>query len=176
MNDSDLQELLDKVVAGRLTPEEEQRWNRLLAQRPELEEELALAEAIRALPSPPPVSSNFTSLVMQEIRRAEASEKRAARPLWPRLIRLAAAAVVLALGAFTFVQHQEVKQAQQAADILSANIKAAQALAATVKAVKNTPDAETENALSVFRDFEAIRQLPPNTPGVDDGFLSAFNK
>ena len=173
MNDSDLQELLDKVVAERLTPEEKRRWDALLAERPELEEELALAEALRALRPPPSVSSNFTSLVMQEIRRTESKQsiRRPSWLRWPGLIRIAAtgAAVIIAV-TFTVVRQQEAKEARQAAETIAASFQA------VTRSPQAQAEAEAENALAVFRDFEAIRQLPPNTPGVDDSFLSALGK
>jgi anti-sigma factor RsiW len=169
MNDADLQELLDKVMAGRLSPDEKRRWNALLAERPELEEEVALAEALRILPGPPPVSSNFTSLVMQEVRRTQMESTRPERRPWfplLRLLRVGATVAVATVLVFTVVQRREGKQAREAAETI----------AASVQAVTYSPDAETENALAVFRDFEAIRQLPPNTPGLDDKFLSALAK
>jgi hypothetical protein len=81
MNEADLQELIDKAVAGRLSREEEQRWNALLVERPELEDEIALGEALQALPKPPAVASNFSALVMQEIRRGETTERK--KPRFP---------------------------------------------------------------------------------------------
>jgi len=176
MNDADLQELLDKVVAGRLSPEEERRWNALMAERPELEDEVALGEALRALPAPPAVSSNFTSLVMQEVRQTATESARPVKSWWrlPRLVGFGATAAIAALIVFNVVQRREVEQAQ-IEEAKHAEAAAAR-IAARVRAVTSSPEAEAENMLDVFRDFEAIRQLPPNTPGLDEAFLSALAK
>jgi hypothetical protein len=172
MNEAEVQELIDKVVAGRLTREEQQRWSALLAQRPELEEEAALGNALRALPQPPAVSSNFTSLVMQEIQRSEPrSQSWWERFRLPRLARIGALGTAMVLVAFTLIQkhnrelERQFAQAEEAAQTV-----------ATAQAVTHWRGVETENALEVFQNFEAIRQLPPNTPGVDTALLGALAK
>src|SRR4051794_38306371 len=108
MKNPEFDELIDKAMAGRLAPEEETRWRRLLAKHPELEEEMALGRALTAMPPPPHVSSNFTSRVLQEINR----EKRASRFFWedwfrfPRLARLAGTAVVICGVGIGAIHHQ----------------------------------------------------------------------
>ena len=166
MNDAELQELLDKMVAGRLSSQDEQRWSALLTQRPELEEEVALAEALRVLPKPPSVSSNFSSLVLQEVRRTKVGRNRSHTGGWlflSRFLKLGATAAVVVLLAFSVSQRREVSQSRDAVETI----------ASSVQAITHSPEVEAENTLAVFRDFEAIRQLP-NTPGLDDRFLSAL--
>src|SRR5690348_16953354 len=117
MKNFDENELIDKAMAGRLNAEEQRLWEALLAERPELEAEWQIGHALRALPKPPAVSSNFTALVLQEINRA-APERRAGWSFawlrWPRLVRLAGVAVV-ALGIGVQVAHQRKMEKQQVA-------------------------------------------------------------
>lgn len=167
MNDSDLQDLMDKAMAGRLSPEEEQRWSALLAQRPELEEEIALGDALQALPKPPSVSSNFTALVMREIQRDNITDR--SKPWfswlrWPTLARITATAVV-ALGIALTVQHQREAQRTEVA---------AQTIANGVKIVAPSISTQPESVLTVLKDFEAIRRLP--APPVDENLLAALSE
>src|SRR5690348_16115775 len=108
MKNFDENELIDKAMAGRLNAEEQRLWEALLAERPDLEAELKIGRALRAMPKPPAVSSNFTSLVLQEINRA-APERRSSWNFdwlsWPRLVRLGGVAII-ALGIGVQVAHQ----------------------------------------------------------------------
>jgi anti-sigma factor RsiW len=170
MNEENVQELIDKVVAGRLLPEEEQRWNALLAERPELEEEVALAESLRALPAPPQVSTNFTALVMQQIARPKVKREAASPWLqwfrWPRFSRIAATAVVLLGINFAVIQHRKAANAEQAAQII----------ANSVQAITPAPEVEIESVITVFKDFEAISRLPASSSKVDYTLLAALQK
>src|ERR1700759_4843092 len=87
MSDAEFNELIDKAMAGRLTPEEEFRWNALLAERPDLEENVAVGRALGALPAPPAVSSTFTALVLDGIRQDERRGERSETPSWWSLPR-----------------------------------------------------------------------------------------
>src|SRR6185436_21164929 len=90
-------ELIDKAMAGRLNAEEQRLWEALLAERPELEAELEIGRALRSMPKPPAVSSNFTGLVLQEINKP-ARERSSGWGVnwlsWPRLVRAAGVGVV----------------------------------------------------------------------------------
>ena len=166
MKNSDIEELIDKVMAGRLTPEEEQRWAALVLKQPDLEENLALGQALRSLPPPPQVSSNFTSRVLQELNRParpERTEGWVSWLRWPGFARLTGAAAVLAVG-FVVLQHQRHEQME----------KTVRTFAGVVSAVApNQPQAQPEAVVSVLKDFEAIRRLPDSAP-VDYGLLAAL--
>jgi anti-sigma factor RsiW len=167
MNEPDLQELIDKAATGRLSGEEEKRWSALLAERPELEEELALAEALQALPAPPPVSSNFTALVMQELRRIEsapAESSRRSRFQWPRFARLTATAAIVFGIAITLRHQREIQRAEMAAQTISDGVKV------ITPALEIAP----ESLVTVFQDFDAIRRLPAMP--VDEKLLAALRE
>src|ERR1041385_389507 len=115
MKNFDENELIDKAMAGRLNAEEQRLWAALLAERPELEAESQIGRALRAMPKPPAVSSNFTSLVLQEINRTAPQPSSGWKfnwLSWPRLVRAAGVAVV-ALGIGLQVTHQRTVEKQQ---------------------------------------------------------------
>ncbi len=165
MKNSDFEELIDKAMAGRLSPEEQRRWEVLLAARPELEEDAAVGVALRAMPPPPRVSSNFTALVLQEINR----ETHATQFFWvqwfrwPRLARFAGTAVV-AFGLSFAVLHHERQQDEMANTVRT--------FASAVSAVSaGQKDVQPEAIVTVLKDFDAIRQLPDS---VDYGLMAAL--
>src|SRR3954467_4500849 len=108
MKNFDENELIDKAMAGRLNAEEQRLWAALVVERPELEAELEIGRALRAMPKPPAVASNFTALVMQEINRPGAERGRNWNFNWlgwPRLMRAAGVAVI-AIGIGVQITHQ----------------------------------------------------------------------
>jgi len=168
MKNPDIEELIDKVMAGRLTAEEERRWAALVLQQPDLEENMALGEALRNLSPPPEVSSNFTSRVLEELNRPARTD-RADGWLewlrWPGFARLTGAAAVLAVG-FIVLQNQHQRREQMD--------KTVRTFAGVVSAVApNQPSAQPEAVVAVLKDFEAIRRLPDSAP-VDYGLLAAL--
>jgi hypothetical protein len=177
MNDGDFSELIDKAMAGRLTPGEEIRWRALLAERPELEEDLAVGRALQALPPPPPVSSNFTALVLRQIRHDERATARGAErgnahrwfhwPGWARVVAMAAVAAVLAFAGLQF--HQ-----QQLRDEHDVTI-AARTFVGEINKVAETHEAPAPEAVvAVFKDFNAIRNLSESSEAVDYDLLKAL--
>jgi hypothetical protein len=166
MKNVDIEELIDKAMAGRLSAEEEARWVALVAERPDLAENLALANALRRLPPPPRVSSNFTALVLQQLNQPHAPVYENPWVAWLRwrgFAKLTGAAAVFAVG-FMALQHQ--RQAQME--------KTVRTFAGLVSAVApNQTQIQSEGAVSVLKDFEAIRQLP-DAAAVDYGLLAAL--
>jgi hypothetical protein len=170
MNDADFSELIDKAMAGKLTPEEEVRWNGLLAERPELEEDLAVGRALQALPPPPRVSSNFTALVLQQIQREKrAGERRdSTKPRgwfrWPGFARISAIAAVTLVLAVAGLQLRQEHELQAAAQTFAGGMS-------KVSETRNAPEA----VVAVFKDFAAIRNLSEQSEAVDYKLLAALS-
>src|SRR5690348_7085217 len=131
-----------------LTPDEESILRDWLTKHPEAqadwENETALNEALRRLPDAP-LSSNFTSRVLQGIEREQAAEMRRSRRgrmvWWRRLAwRFGLAGIIGAAGFFSLEQYYAAH--------LRAEVR--QSIVA-VSAVSSLPSAE------VLEDFEAIR-------------------
>jgi anti-sigma factor RsiW len=172
MNDAELSELMDKAMAGRLTAEEQTRWNALLAKRPELDEDVAVGIALQALPEAPAISSNFTARVLEEIRREErADERREPRGFlgwlrWPKLARasaFAALAVALSFAGLEIRERQEVKAA-------------AKTFVGGVNRVAESRNGRPDAVVAVFQDFEAIRNLSESSDAVDYKLLTALGQ
>ena len=162
MNDVRKDELIRLSLQRDLTPEEESRLEALLASTPDTrtqwEEERALSRALQSLPDVP-VSSNFTSRVLQAVDAEEARDNRRSiiRP-WFRsfLPRLSWAAVVVLLAFFGLQGFRGAKRAQAGKDIsfVSADL------------AKLPPE--------VLQDFDAIDQLRQASTGHDDELLIAL--
>jgi hypothetical protein len=170
MNESLYHQLREISWRRKLTPEEETRLQGLLAAHPckqaEWELELSLSEQLRHL-SDAPLSSNFTSQVMQaldaELARQESRRGRDGGHRWlqwlhkfaPRLAPVSLALVV----AITFFVHYrgDHDQQQQQARMLET--------VARVTAAGDMPSPE------LLADFELIKKLPPAT---DEDLLAAL--
>ena len=170
MKNFDENELIDKAMAGRLNAEEQRLWEALLAERPELEVELEIGRAMRAMPKPPQVSSNFTALVLQEINRI--SPERAIPSWadwfrWPRLVRWAGVAVVV-VGMNLGVAHQrKERRVAETVQSFAGGLR-------VVEAVK--PDVRPEMTVTLAQDFEAIRNLRFDANSVDNELLTALSQ
>jgi hypothetical protein len=168
MKNFDENELIDKAMAGRLSAEEQRMWETLLAERPELEAEAQIGRALRSMPKPPAVSSNFTALVLQEIQRP--APERAARwnfhwLSWPRLMRAAGVAVVV-LGIGVQVAYQRKVEKQAVAQTV-------RSFAGGMTVVAARAEAQPEQVVTLLQDFEAIRNLP-SVSDVDSTLLAAM--
>src|SRR6266853_2450136 len=144
-----------------LTAAEEADLRDWLANHPEAqadwESEAALNEALRRLPDAP-LSSNFTSRVLQAVQREEVAETRRSRRgrmVWRRRLvgRLGLAGIIGAAGFFSFEQYYAAH--------LRAQVK--QSIVAVSK-VSSLPSAE------ILENFEAIRLS--GTPAADEKLLS----
>jgi len=162
MNDVRKDELVRLSGKRELTPEEESRLEGYFAESPGAraawEEERALSRALRALPDLP-VSSNFTSRVLQEIDRDERQAERRARPwfqvLWPRL----GWATAVVLGGVLVFQHRAAKE-----DLLVSGLAR---VSQEMQQLKQLPEPE------LLQDFEVIERLSQAAPS-DDELLAAL--
>jgi anti-sigma factor RsiW len=165
MNDVRKEELIRLSMRRDLTPEEELRLEEYFAAdaqaRAAWDEERALSHAVQSLPDVP-VSSNFTSRVLQAIDLAEQREKHqhASKPWFQILLpRLTAATVAVLLVFF-------ILQQQQRATTEAERFKAVSAVSTELKRL---PLPEP----GVLQDFEAINRLRRAVPS-DDELLIAL--
>jgi anti-sigma factor RsiW len=172
MKNFDENELIDKAVAGRLNAEEQRLWAALLAERPELEAELEIGGALRGMPKPPQVSTNFTSVVLQQINRPAAESQPRGWFEWLRLPRLRLARIagvaVIVVGIGATLVHRQVEQRRVAESVRS--------FTGGISAVAAKPDVRPEVIMAVMEDFDAIRHLPMDDSYVDDGLLTALTQ
>ncbi len=155
MNDpkaNDLEQLINRALQGKLSGEEKQRFEERLSQDAALRARFAEEQALeRLLDRAPklPVPTNFTSLVLQAVRKKApiASTPSAG---WFRFTfaRIATGlAVVVAAGFFAVQQYLQAEREQMAR-----SVSAFTEVAAAIN-MKATPPT------TVFQDFEAIQQL-----------------
>ncbi len=170
MNDSEFNELREANWRRKLTPAEEMRVQTFLAAnagaQAEWEEDLALTRQLQELPDAP-VSSNFTSLVLQAVEAETGHEPRSTSldTWWRRwlgrfLPRLAVAALVVTLGIGLFFQHQAQSHRQM--------VRSVQELLR----VASLPGPVSDPG--VLEDFDAIQQLQSVSFSKDDDLLAAL--
>lgn len=171
MKNFDENELIDKAMAGRLTADEQRLWEALLAERPELEAELQIGRALRAMTKPPQVSTNFTALVLREINTPVIEERRSGWLQWlrfPRLARIAAVvAVGIIMGGTTIHRRAEEQRVAESVRNFAGGIAAVTTEANGVR---------PELVMSVLNDFEAIQRLPADETYVDNGLLAVLGE
>ena len=173
MKNFDQNELIDKAMAGRLNVEEQRLWAALLAERPELEVEVEIGRAMRAMPKPPAISTNFTALVLQEVNRVE--PEHATTTSWvewlrrPRLFRLPywIGAAVVVIGLSVTINHQRKQE------LVAKSVESLAGGLSVVSVVE--PDMRPQTAVILAQDFETIRKLPTSAT-VDYELLAAFNE
>ena len=170
MNDSQYNELRAQSWRRKLTPEEERQAQAYWLARPEAqaewEEDLALTRQLRELPDPP-LSSNFTSLVLQAIDvESEVASQPVAHSissLWRRWFsqfapKFALGVLLACLGVGLFFRQHDHTRNKEVARAVREFVRAA-----------NLPGPE------VFEDFDAIRQLQPvSFSSTDDDLLAAL--
>jgi hypothetical protein len=160
MNDSAAQKLRELLWRHKLTEAETAELQKLLGAEPDArvdwENELALTRILENLPEAPPVSTNFTALVVQTIER-ETKVRSHTDTRWSLhhwLPRFAAAAVAIVLSLAAWHHHEESRRATMARDV--AQLGAALAVSA--------PEL-TEN-------FDSIRRLGDSSPKADTDLLA----
>ena len=160
-NDPFFNQLRERSWRQELNASEETALRDWLAKHPEAqadwESEAALNEALCRLPDAP-LSSNFTSRVLQSVQREQAAELRRSRRVriawWRRLVwRLGLAGVI---GAAGFFSAEKFHAAQLRAQVRQSVV--------AVSAVSSLPSAE------ILENFEAIRLS--GTPAADEKLLS----
>lgn len=174
MNNPVHDELMRLSLKRELNDEDRARIEATLAVHPELREQweadAALGHALRQLPDAP-VSSNFTSLVLDAIDRDERLGQAAVRSTWRDWLRRMqpqvswgfALALIVAFGAYEYQNQQstrakrQIDQAQLAHEIRSLSHE-----------IASVPDP------AVFKDFDAINQFRQVSSVSDDDLLRAL--
>ncbi|HEY1170973.1 MAG TPA: hypothetical protein VGH19_06340 [Verrucomicrobiae bacterium] len=177
MSEHEQNELWEKSLRSQLTPEEKGRLEAHLAERPDLrvqwEEEMAVFQAVREMPDAP-VSSNFTSLVMQavaaEARHAQRIEMAAHEGffVWLRkhFAQLAVSMVVVTVAAVLALKvPHATSPLSDSSQEMAEQIKA-------MAAVTPVPPVD------VLKDYEAIRRMSQTQvatgPDIELGALFAI--
>ena len=161
MNDAAAQRLRELLWRPRLTEAEAAELQRLLSVHPEAapdcDSERALTKVIEHLPEAPPVATNFTELVMQEIER-EAKIRTRTDKRWSVasrwLPRMAVACLVLGVSLAGWHQHQKTARAAMARDV-------AQLGAALVV-----------SAPELSQNLDTVRRLDNSAPKADTDLLA----
>ena len=168
-NGNEMNELLTRALRGELSASEKREFDRRLESEPALREawllEQNLERALGRLPNIP-VSSNFTSLVLQSVR-SEQSSSPASRAGWfrVRFPRLATGLAVVALTGFLTLHQYRRAQDQEMARSVGSFTQVASAL---------SPEQRPGLA---FQDFEAIQRYSlPSESELDLELLAALQK
>lgn len=160
MNDSATQRIRELLWRRTLTDTETAELQNLLAANPEAqadwEIESTLNEALDRLPEAPPVSSNFTALVLQAVEsKADVRTHTDARwSLHRWLPRFAVAALTLTLALAGWHRHEVNERTAMARDVAQLGA----ALAAS--------------APELTQDFESIRRLDDSSSKADTDLLA----
>jgi anti-sigma factor RsiW len=149
MNEPTYNELKEKSWVEPLSAQEAAELKQYLGDNPDLqhdwEDDAALTTALNRLPNVP-VSSNFTSRVMQAVQREEAQTERKAeswRAFWRFgwIPKFAMAIAMLCLGTFSFHEYQIASAAK------------------LVKEVREVAEAAPIPHVDWLKDFETINQM-----------------
>jgi len=171
---NDPKELTTKALRGTLSEAEKQEWEELLRRSPDLRaefaEEAALSHLLEQLPNAP-ISSNFTSLVVQaamlEPRPRPGFLSRFRLPyLRPEFSRGVALLVILSgLGLTVGYQYKKSQRTE-----LSRSVRSFAEVASVIASDKTPPE-------QLFQDFEAIQRLSLPAEGeLDMELLVALQK
>ena len=168
MNESEYQALIETSWRRPLTADEQARLDAWLATRPEgraaWETECGLNQLLGQLPDAP-LASNFTSQVLQAVKRESVSKARRPSLLdwvaqWFRRPAPRVAWALLLVGAlwFGYERHQTTERGEMAQGLsVLANV-----------ATLSDP--------AVLEDFEAIQRLSQTAPGDDEELYAVLNK
>lgn len=179
MKGSEHHELIDRALAGGLKPEEQRQSQYLLHSDPAFkalwDQELALNRALATIPNAP-LSSNFTSIVLQKVRNDHSNSQRWEwtfpwfRTSWSKAI--GAASLVLALTAFGVHSFHISKRHRMAQ-----NLEEISPLASVLALAGDKP-AEVTQKIDLLADFEAIHTLAcvPAHDDVDFTLMAALEK
>lgn len=165
MNDPAYQRIHELSWRRTLTTAEAAELQRLLAAHPEVtaewETEAALNQALERLPKAPPVSSNFTALVLQGVEHETHVRTRTdTRPLfWRWLPRFAVAGLVVVLGFAVWHQHET-------------RVHEKLARAAMARDVAQLGAALVGSAPELTESFEPILRLSDSAPKTDTDLLA----
>jgi anti-sigma factor RsiW len=164
--------LREKSWRRKLTAAEEAELRAWLAAHPEAhadwEADMRLTEAMRQLPDAP-VPSNFTSRVLQEIRR-DSSEEQSHPSLWRWLLRswqprIAVVAAVALAGLLTYQEQLYVAATRKQ------QTQEQMARAQVAQDVKVVADVRSLPSPDILQNFDTIRKLS-TTPGPDPELIA----
>jgi hypothetical protein len=167
MNDADYNQLRELGWRRKLTAVETARLQEHLAAHPELrdewEAEAGLTRLLDHLPDAAPVSSNFTSLVMQAVQRETAASRHPQHAGWRRwrilphwLQRTAVACLVLGVSFFAYHEHR---------------VEAREAMG---KRVATLAGAVSATGPEVIEHFDSICRLSDAPPKADTELLASM--
>jgi anti-sigma factor RsiW len=168
-NGNEMNDLFAKALRGELSAPEMRNFERRLETEPALREawllEQRLDRALGRLPNVP-VSTNFTSLVLQSVRSEETpAQSRTPRWLGFRFPRLAAGLAIVGLAGFVTLHQYRRTQNEEMARSVSSFTQVASAL---------SPEQKPGLA---FQDFEAIQRYSlPSESELDLELLAALQK
>lgn len=169
MNRRENEDRIARALRNQLSDAEKERWEELLradsSLRDEFVEESALQRALDALPNVP-ISSNFTSLVVQAAT-SEARPHSSWRFRWP-IVRLAfGSAALLVLGSTALVNYRNHHLRQEE---MALNVRSFSEFTSAVTSSKTAPE-------EVLQNFEAIERLSLPADGeLDMELLVALQK
>lgn len=175
------QDWLDEVARRRLPPHEAARWRRELARsrRPAearcLDEELALNDALDALPRRP-ISADFTARVLSEIRSSPGTESLASR--WAHRLRQLGAA--LAIPGPGDLLRSTLRPATIALAVLAVSLSwgwdrlQVRRHGAMARTAAEWSGAASMPGVAVLQDFEAIRLLETRSAPDDVALLQVL--
>jgi anti-sigma factor RsiW len=164
---------MEEALGGKLEGAQRERFEALLSSDPaikrEWEEEIALNSALSKLPDAP-LSTNFTTLVLQRAQLRERARGRGFRfwPRWSWTQATAMAGIVLGLGLLG-LQYRHYSMRQEMAQQLAIMNKVASDLPA---------GSATAAQMELLSNFDAIRTLAyvPAQSDVDMELLTALEK
>lgn len=170
--DNEMNDLITRALQGKLTRDEKREFDQRLTVdatlREAFEQEQSLEQLLDRLPNVP-VSTNFTSLVLQSVRE-QSGESGGAKKRWTRflpfsLTRLAAGLGAVALAGFLSVHQYRKSERQEMVRSVTSFSGVASAIAS-----EESPDL-------VFQDFDAIQRYSvPAESELDLELLVALQK
>ena len=169
---NEVNELITRALRGELTEAEHAELERRMQLDPALREtyelEAGLNHVLERLPNVP-ISSNFTSLVVQAVQKEQLSAQITLAPKSPwlqfRLLRLATGlAVVAVAGVLSIHQYRKAEQEKMVRNVASF----------TEVAAAMSPE---QKPGMVFQDFDAIERLTiPSEAELDLELFAALQK
>ena len=164
MNSGDYEQLLRARQRGELKGVEQERLAALLQSDPKLgaewQEDVALQRLLKTLPEAP-LSSNFTSLVMQQLHRDDAAPQTPSRWALPRFwVRgLAYGSLALFVGVGTMYYRTMAGRFDMANSV--ATVTTVAQLVQPVAMRQQTPvELPPMPPVDIWENFEEIRRLP----------------
>ncbi len=180
MTEIEVQQLADTALCRPLSKEERNALESYFSIHPEAKndwsESMSLHEALRCLPELRP-STNFTNLVLQEVRKSPPREKSVPSLRWFAGWRfsqgLAFAIVFFGVGTLFYHQHRMAERTE-----IARSLSAVSDVAMVLNSANSNPAATRGNrsgpSMQMLQDFDAIRSLRAVPVDLDLGLLKAL--